>query len=50
MLCELKGRHDPCVAVRGSVVATAMARLVVADMMLLNLGSNLTNIKKIYNF
>ena len=50
VLCELKGRHDPCVAVRGSVVATAMARLVVADMMLLNLGSNLTNIKKIYNF
>jgi len=48
-LCELKGRHDPCVAVRGSVVATAMARLVVADMMLLNLGSNLANIKRVYS-
>ncbi|PSM53096.1 chorismate synthase [Campylobacter blaseri] len=48
-ICELKGRHDPCVAVRGSVVATAMARLVVADMLILNLSSKLDNIKKIYN-
>lgn len=47
--CELKGRHDPCVAVRGSVVTTAMARLVVADMLLLNASANLTNLKKIYN-
>lgn len=46
--CELKGRHDPCVAVRGSVVATAMARLVVADMLLLNVSANLANLKKVY--
>lgn len=46
--CELKGRHDPCVAVRGSVVATAMARLVVADMLLLNASANLMNLKKVY--
>ncbi|MSN96232.1 chorismate synthase [Campylobacter sp. FMV-PI01] len=46
--CELRGRHDPCVAVRGSVVATAMARLIVADMMLLNASSKLENLKKIY--
>lgn len=46
--CELRGRHDPCIGVRGSVVATAMARLVTADMLLLNLSANLTNLKKIY--
>nr|WP_314179222.1 chorismate synthase [uncultured Campylobacter sp.] len=47
-LCELRGRHDPCIGVRGSVVVTAMARLVTADMLLLNLSANLTNLKKIY--
>ena len=48
VICELRGRHDPCIGVRGSVVATAMARLVTADMLLLNLSANLTNLKKIY--
>ena len=47
-ICELRGRHDPCIGVRGSVVATAMARLVTADMLLLNLSANLVNLKKIY--
>ncbi len=47
--CELKGRHDPCVAIRGSVVAEAMIALVLSDMLLLNLSSKLCNIKKIYN-
>ncbi|MFY9074026.1 chorismate synthase [Malaciobacter mytili] len=46
--CELKGRHDPCVAVRGSVVAESMAALVIADMLLLNMSSTITNIKKVY--
>ena len=48
VVCELRGRHDPCIGVRGSVVATAMARLVTADMLLLNLSTNLANLKKIY--
>ena len=48
VICELRGRHDPCIGVRGSVVATAMARLVTADMMLLNLSASLANLKKIY--
>ena len=48
VVCELRGRHDPCIGVRGSVVATAMARLVTADMLLLNLSANLANLKKIY--
>ncbi|MFV0563406.1 chorismate synthase [Malaciobacter mytili] len=46
--CELKGRHDPCVAVRGSVVAESMAALVIADMLLLNMSSTIKNIKKVY--
>jgi len=47
--CELKGRHDPCVATRGSVVAESMMALVLADMLLLNLSSKISNIKKVYN-
>lgn len=46
--CELKGRHDPCVAVRGSVVAESMMALVLADMLLLNMSSKLENVKKVY--
>jgi len=46
--CELKGRHDPCVAVRGSIVAESMAALVVADMLLLNLGSKMSDLKSSY--
>ena len=45
---SLKGRHDPCVAVRGSVVAESMAALVVADMILLNMGSTMNRIKNYY--
>ena len=47
--CELKGRHDPCVAVRGSVVAESMMALVLADMALLNLSSKIENVKKVYS-
>ncbi|WP_456450953.1 chorismate synthase [Hydrogenimonas sp.] len=46
--CELKGRHDPCVAVRGSVVAEAMAALVVADMVLLNMGRKMDDVARYY--
>ena len=45
---KLEGRHDPCIAIRGSVVAEAMVALVLADMVLLNLSSNINNIKKVY--
>lgn len=48
VICKLRGRHDPCIGVRGSVVATAMARLVIADMLLLNASANLNNLKRIY--
>jgi len=46
---ELRGRHDPCIGIRGSVVATAMIRLVIADMLLLNATTKLDNLKKIYS-
>lgn len=46
---SLKGRHDPCVAVRGSVVAESMAALVIADMVLLNMGRTMNGIKSYYH-
>ncbi len=45
---SLKGRHDPCVAIRGSVVCESMAALVIADMILLNMGSNMKGLLKYY--
>lgn len=48
VLCELRGRHDPCVGIRGSVVANAMVRLVMADALLLNASANLHHLKAIY--
>lgn len=45
---SLKGRHDPCVAIRGSIVCEAMASLVIADMLLLNMGSNMNSVVKYY--
>lgn len=45
---SLKGRHDPCVAVRGSVVAESMAALVIADMILLNMGRTMEGIQGYY--
>jgi len=46
---SLKGRHDPCVAIRGTVVCESMAALVIADMMLLNMGSNIEGFLKYYS-
>ena len=45
---SLKGRHDPCVAVRGSVVAESMAALVIADMVLLNMGRTMEGVRGYY--
>ena len=47
-ICELKGRHDPCVAVRGSIVCEAMMALVLVDMLLLNMGRKIEHIYTIY--
>jgi len=45
---ELKGRHDPCVAIRGAVVTEAMMALVLADMALLNMGSKMEHLTTLY--
>ena len=45
---SLKGRHDPCVAIRGTVVCEAMAALVLADMTLLNMGSTMSGVLNYY--
>ena len=47
-ICELKGRHDPCVAIRGSVVCESMMALVLADMTLLNMGKKMEHLKALY--
>jgi chorismate synthase len=46
---NLKGRHDPIVAIRGSIVTEAMASVVIADMLLLNMTRTMDNLKKVYN-
>ena len=45
---SLKGRHDPCVAIRGTIVCEAMAAIVVADMLLLNMGRTIDGVKNYY--
>jgi chorismate synthase len=45
---KLQGRHDPCVAIRGVVVAEAMMALTLADMALLNMNSKIDYLKKVY--
>jgi len=45
---KLQGRHDPCVAIRGAVVTEAMMALVLADMLLLNMGRKMEHLKSIY--
>jgi chorismate synthase len=46
--CEISGRHDPCVGIRGSIVCEAMTALVLVDMLLLNTTSKIENILKVY--
>lgn len=48
VICELKGRHDPCVAIRGAVVCEAMMALALADMVLLNMGKKMEHLKALY--
>ncbi len=47
--CQLKGRHDPCIAIRGSVVAKSMVSLVIADMLLLNMSSTMSGVRGFYD-
>ncbi|RUM70208.1 MAG: chorismate synthase [Sulfurovum sp.] len=45
---KLSGRHDPCVALRGSIVCEAMMALTLADMVLLGMGKKISHLKSIY--
>ncbi|MEO1941659.1 MAG: chorismate synthase, partial [Campylobacterales bacterium] len=49
VIVELKGRHDPVIAVRGSVVAEAMVAVVLADMVLLNMTRRMDYLKRVYS-
>lgn len=48
VVCEIVGRHDSCVGVRGSVVAEAMVAFVLADLILCNLGAKMEHLTTIY--
>ncbi len=45
---NLKGRHDPCVALRGSVVCESMMSVILVDMLLLNMNSKMDYLIKVY--
>jgi chorismate synthase len=45
---EIKGRHDPVIVPRAVVVVEAMTALVIADALLLNMGSRLDRVKEFY--
>ncbi len=45
----LKGRHDPCVAIRGSIVCESLLALILADMLLLNMNSKIDYLKNMYS-
>ncbi len=46
---KLKGRHDPCVAIRAVVISEAMMACVLADMALLNMSSKIEYLRRVYN-
>ncbi len=46
---NLKGRHDPCVALRGSIVCESMMSAIIVDMLLLNMNSKIDYLKSVYN-
>ncbi len=46
---SLKGRHDPCVAIRGTVVCEAMMAAVLADAALLSMGKKMEHFRGYFN-
>lgn len=46
---SIKGRHDPIIGPRAVVVVESMCAITILDLMLQNMGSKLSNLKKIYN-
>ena len=45
---EIKGRHDPIIAPRATVVVEAMAALSIADLLLTGCTSRVENVLKIF--
>ena len=45
---RFKGRHDPCIAIRGSIVCEHLLALTLADMLLLNTTARLEYLERIY--
>lgn len=45
---NIKGRHDPVIVPRAVVVVEAMTGLAIADLLLKNMSSKLSDVKKIY--
>lgn len=48
--CSIKGRHDPCVAVRGAVVCESMLACILADLLLCGACARLEMVKKAWGF
>lgn len=48
-ILSIKGRHDPIIGPRAVVVVESMCAITILDLMLQNMGTKLSNIKKIYN-
>lgn len=46
---SIKGRHDPIIGPRAVVVVESMCAITILDLMLQNMGTKLSNLKKIYN-
>ncbi|MFC3847986.1 chorismate synthase [Helicobacter baculiformis] len=46
----LKGRHDPCIAIRGSVVCASLLALILGDFVLSNTHARLNQIKACYGY
>ena len=45
----IKGRHDPVIVPRAVVVVESMVALTVADLLLMNMGSQMDHVRRIYN-
>lgn len=48
-MLAIKGRHDPIIGPRAVVVVESMCAITLLDLMLQNMGSKLSNLKKTYN-
>ena len=44
----IKGRHDPLIVPRAIVVVECLAGIVTADMILRNMSSKMSDVKRIY--